>query len=248
MRAGVPVCRSMSDQTRIVLSCLAGAFVIALAGAGRAAIAQPPQLSVQDRIAALNSLLADSQAALRRYEWIETTIVTLHGEVRSRKQERCYYGRDGALKKDDVNLSGLLKTQPREDGRADARLTDLTEAVENALSLVKSYIPLNPTDMQAARHAGRVSVIAWQLGKRARVNVLDYHKVGDEVGIEIDLAKNRIVRVTVASYLDNITDVVTLNATMSQLSDGTAYPSAIMLEERTRALNVAVQDTGYRVP
>jgi hypothetical protein len=32
------------------------------------------------------------------------------------------------------------------------------------------------------------------------------------------------------------------------LSDGTAYPSAIMLEERTRSLNVAVQDTGYRVP
>jgi hypothetical protein len=78
--------------------------------------------------------------------------------------------------------------------------------------------------------------------------VLDYYKVGDQVGIEIDLAKNRIVRVTVASYLDNITDVVTLNATMSQLSDGTAYPSAIMLEERTRSLNVAVQDTGYRVP
>jgi hypothetical protein len=236
-------CSSMSDQTRIVLSCLAGALVIVLAGVGRAAIAQPPQLSVQDRISALNSLLADSQAALRRYEWIETTIVTLHGEVRSRKQERCYFGRDGALKKDDVNL-----TQPREGGRVDARLTDLTEAVQSALSLVKSYIPLNPTDMQAARHAGRVSVIALQLGKRARVNVLDYYKVGDQVGIEIDLAKNRIVRVTVASYLDNITDVVTLNATMSQLSDGTAYPSAIMLEERTRSLNVAVQDTGYRVP
>jgi hypothetical protein len=238
----------MSDVTRIVLSCLAGAFVIALAGAGRAAIAQPPQLSVQDRIAALTSLLADSQAALRHYEWIETTIVTLHGEVRSRKQERCYYGRDGALKKDDVDLSGPLTTEPRGGGRMDARPADLTQAVQNALSLVKSYIPLNPTDMQAARHAGRVSVIALQLGKRARVNVLDYYKVGDEVGVEIDLAKNLIVRVTVASYLDNITDVVTLNATMSQLSDGTAYPSAIMLEERTRSLNVAVQDTSYRVP
>ena len=238
----------MSDRTRIVLSCLAGVLVIALAGAGRAAIAQPPQLSVQDRVAALNSLLADSQAALRRYEWIETTIVTLHGEVRSRRQERCYYGRDGALKKDDVSSSASQGPSHAKAGESDARLTDLTEAVQNALSLAKSYIPLNPTDMQAARHAGRVSVIALQLGKRARVNVLDYYKVGDEVGIEIDLAKNRIVRVTVASYLDNITDVVTLNATMSQLSDGTAYPSAIVLEERTRSLNVAVQDTGYRVP
>ena len=237
----------MSDHTGIrVLSSVAGALIIALAGVGRVAIAQPLQISVQDRVAALNTLLAESQAALRHYEWIETTIVTLHGEVKSRKQERCYYGSDGALKQEDVSLSGLLKPGPREGGRVDARLRDLTEALQNALSLAKSYLPLNPTDMQAAKHAGRVSVIASQLGKRMRVSVLDYYKVGDEVGIEIDLVKNRIVRVTVASYLDNITDVVTLNATMSQLSDGTTYPSAVLLEERTRSLNVAMQDTGYR--
>ena len=237
----------MSDQTAIrVLSCVVGALVIALAGAGRVAIAQSLQLSLQDRVASLNTLLADSQAALRHYEWIETTIVTLHGEVKSRKQERCYYGSDGSLKQDDVYLSGLLKAGPREDGRADAPPRDLTEALHHALSLAKSYLPLNPTEMQAARYAGRVSIIALQLGKRIRVKVLDYYKVGDEVGIEIDLVKNRIVHVTVASYLDNITDVVTLNATMSQLGDGTTYPSTVVLEERTRSLSVAVQDTGYR--
>jgi hypothetical protein len=239
----------MSDQTRIPLRpCAAGALVIVLAGAGHVAIAQSPRLFAQDFVAALSSLLADSRSALRHYEWIETTIVTLHGEVRLRKQERCYFGRDGALKKDDVYLSGLSKAEPRESGQVDARLTDVTQAVRNALSLVKSYIPLNPTTIQAARHAGRVSVVGLQLGKRARVSVLDYYKVGDQVGIEIDVAKNRVVRVTVTSYLDNITDVVTLDATMSQLSDGTAYPSAIMLEERTKSLSVAVQDTGYRKP
>jgi hypothetical protein len=219
-----------------------------LAGLGHVAIAQAPLLSVQDRVAALNSLVADSQAALRHYEWIETTIVTLHGEVRSRKQERCYYGPDGTLKKADVYSSGFPRAAPREAGRTDREPKDLTEAMQNAPGLVKSYIPLDPTDMQAARHAGRISVVVLQSGKRVRVDVLDYHKVGDEVGIEIDLAQNRILRVTVVTYLDNITDVVTLNATMGQLSDGTAYPAAIMLEEPTKSLNVAVRDTGYRVP
>jgi hypothetical protein len=239
----------MSDRTRIrVLSCLARALVVVLAGVGRVAIAQAPQLSVQDRVATLNSLLTDSQAALRHYEWIETTVVSLHGEVRSRKQERCYYGPDGTLKKADVYSSGFPGSESREAGRIERKPKDLTEAMQNAPSLVKSYIPLNPTDMQAARHAGRVSVVVLQSGKRVRVNVLDYHKVGDEVGIELDLAKNRILRVTVVTYLDNITDVVTLNATMGQMSDGTAYPAAIMLEEPTRSLNVAVQDTGYRIP
>jgi hypothetical protein len=239
--------RSMLHQTRIwVRSCVAYALVISLAAAGRLVIAQASQLPAQDRIAALSSLLADSQAALRHYEWIETTIVTLHGEVRSRKQERCYYGPDGALKKDDVYSSGLPKSEPRETRRLAA--TPVDEAVQNAPSLVRSYLPLSPTNIQAAGRAGRVSVVLLQSGKLARVNVLDYHKVGDEIEIEIDLAKNRILRVTVATYLDNITDVVTLNATMGQLSDGTAYPATIMLEERTRALYVAVRDTGYRIP
>jgi hypothetical protein len=44
--------------------------------------------------------------------------------------------------------------------------------------------------MQAARHAGRVSVVALQLGKRARVSVLDYYKVADQVGIEIDVQES----------------------------------------------------------
>lgn len=239
----------MSDHTRTrLLACLARALIVALAGAGRIAIAQAPQLSVQDRVAALNSLVADSQAALKHYEWIETTIVTLHGEVRSRKQERCHYGPDGMLRKADVYSSSFPRAAPREAGRPDRKPKDLTDAMQSAPILVKSYIPLDPSDMQAARRAGRISVVVLQSGKRVRVDVLDYHKVGDQVGIEIDLAKNRILRVTVATYLDNITDVVTLNATMGQLSDGTAYPAAIMLEEPTRSLNMAVQDTGYRIP
>ena len=72
--------------------------------------------------------------------------------------------------------------------------------------------------------------------------------MGDEVEIEIDLVKSQILRITVTTYLDSITDVVSLeDATMGQFSGGTAYPAAIMLEERTRSLNVAVRDAGYRM-
>ncbi len=239
----------MLDDTRIRIRLgLAGALVIAFAAAGRVAIAQSPQLRVQDRIAALDSLLTDSQAALRHYEWIETTIITLHGQVQSRRQERCHYGPDGILKKDAVYSSELPGAEPREAARAIRKPTALAEATQNVLSLARSYLPLNPTDMQAARRAARVRVVVLQPGKRARVTVTDYYKVGDEVEIEVDLAENRILRVNVATYLDSIMDVVSVNATMGQLVGGAAYPATIMLEERTRALNVAVQDTSYRIP
>jgi hypothetical protein len=57
----------MSDYKRTrLLPCVARTLVVALAGAGRIAGAQAPQLSIQDRVAALNSLVADSQAAMER--------------------------------------------------------------------------------------------------------------------------------------------------------------------------------------
>ena len=50
-------------------------------------------------MASLKASLAANQAALKKYEWIETTVVSLKGEEKSRKQNRCYYGADGGVTK-----------------------------------------------------------------------------------------------------------------------------------------------------
>ena len=51
----------------------------------------------QDRVAALKQNLQQGQALIRKYEWIETTIISLKGEEKARKQNRCYYGADGKV-------------------------------------------------------------------------------------------------------------------------------------------------------
>jgi hypothetical protein len=71
----------------------------------RIVVAQAPQPSVQERVGALKATLAASQANLKQYEWIETTVVSLKGEEKLRKQQRCYYGADGALQKVVVDAS-----------------------------------------------------------------------------------------------------------------------------------------------
>ena len=60
------------------------------------AVAQP---SVAERVVALKASLAASQIVLKQYEWIETTAVSLKGQEKSRKQDRCYYGADGGVTK-----------------------------------------------------------------------------------------------------------------------------------------------------
>src|SRR5882672_2655756 len=53
-------------------------------------IAQTP--SPQDRAAAIKQSLAQNQAALRQYTWIETTEISLKGEVKKQEQKQCSYG------------------------------------------------------------------------------------------------------------------------------------------------------------
>lgn len=218
-----------------------------LALAGQLATAQTPPLSVPERVVSLKTNLAVSQANLRRYEWIETTVVSLNGEEKSRKQQRCYYGADGVLQKVVVDASPPPAKKPGLRGRIIANKTaELTTYMQSAVSLVKSYVPPDPARIQAAKDAGRVSIDVLVPGQSARINFLDYQKPGDNLGVGIDIASNRISGLTVASYLDSPSDGVTMTADMAQLNDGTSYASDITLNAAAKNLTVTVQNSGYR--
>ena len=211
------------------------------------AAAQAPQPSVQERVAVLKGTFAASQANLRQYEWIETTVVSLNGEEKSRKQQRCYYGADGVLQKVLVDASPPPPTKPGLRGRIIANKTaELTDYMKSAVSLVKSYLPPDPAKIQASQNAGKVSIQVLDPGKRAQVNFHDYQKPGDNLAVVINLANNVVAGIGVSSYLDSPTDVVTLDAKMGQLNDGTIYTSDTTLNAAAKNLTVTVQNTGYR--
>jgi hypothetical protein len=221
-------------------------LAIALASIG-IAVAQAPQPSLQERVAALKTTFAASQANLRQYEWIETTVVSVNGEEKSRKQQRCYYGADGVLQKVVIDASPPPATKPGVRGRIIAnKKAELTQYMQSAVSLVKSYLPPDPARIQAAKDAGKVTIQVLDPGKRAQVNFHDYQKPGDNLAVVINLANNVVAGVGVSSYLDNATDVVTMDAKMGQLNDGTIYTSDITLNASGKNLTVTVQNTGYR--
>ena len=231
---------------RIAIRLLAALFV---AGGGMAgmAVAQAPQPSLQERVAALKSSFAASQVALRQYEWIETTVVSLNGEEKSNKQQRCYYGADGALQKVLIDASPPPATKPGLRGRIIAnKKAELTDYMQRAVGLVKSYVPPDPSKLQAVKDAGKVSIQMLDPGKRAQLNFHDYQLPGDNLAIAIDITNNIVSGVGVSTYLDSATDVVTLSADMGQLNDGTIYTSSVTLNAAAKNLIVTVKNSGYR--
>jgi hypothetical protein len=222
-------------------------FAALLIASSTLVISQAQQPSIPERVAALKAALGASQTNLRQYEWIETTVVTLKGDEKSRKQQRCYYGADGALQKVEISASPPPEQKPGLRGRVIAsKRAELSDYMQSAVSLVKLYLPPDPARIQAVKDAGKVSIEVLQPGQRIRLNFPNYLKPGDNLGVEFDLVNNRPVAITVSTYLADPTDAVLLNAQVGSLNDGSIYASDTTLSASAKQLQVAVQNSGYR--
>jgi hypothetical protein len=127
--------------------------------------AQSPEL--QQRVAALKQSAAQDQQKIRQYEWIETTVISLKGEEKSRQEKRCYYGVD-ALQKVTASASPPPQKKRGLRGRvAENKKEELTDYMKQAVALVKTYVPPDPGKIQAVKEAGKISLDMPGAGKGA---------------------------------------------------------------------------------
>jgi hypothetical protein len=208
--------------------------------------AQAPA-AVEQRVAALKQSIAESQARLRRYEWVETTIISLKGEEKDRKQQRCYYGADGKLQK--VLLSDEKAAAPG-GGRLKRKIVanktaDMKEYMEAASDLIHRYVPPNPADIDSAKKREKVALRPGQ-GGRVRLEFTDYLQPGDLMTVDVDGTANALVGVGVNTYLDKPEDAVTLTVGFGALPDGASYNPQITLDAKAKNITVVIQNSGHR--
>lgn len=210
------------------------------------------QTSPDQRVAALKQSIQQSQARLHEYEWIETTTISLKGEEKGRKVMRCYYGADGKLEK--LPVDGGSAPPPQQSGGRGGRLkqkivenkkNEMQDYMERAAALVHQYVPPNPERIQAAKDAGKLTVRPAADG-RVRIEFADYLLSGDRLGVDLDAAANRLLGLSVNTYLDKPEDAVTLNVGMGSLADGTSYSEQTTLDATAKNLRVVIQNAGYR--
>lgn len=204
------------------------------------------QPSAAERAAALKASIASSQAILRQYEWIETTAVSLKGEEKSREMKRCYHGADGGVQKVPLTSAPPPAKKRGIRGRiAENKKEELTDYMQEAVALVKQYVPPEQGRIQAAKDAGKISITPLP-GQKARLTFTDYVKQGDSLAVELDLANNRPLAAKVSSYLDSEKEPVTLDIRFSLLDSNAAYPSATTLNAPGKDLKVVIENSGYR--
>ncbi len=204
------------------------------------------QPTPQERVVALKASLAASQAILKQYEWVETTVVSLKGEEKSRQMNKCYHGADGNVQKIPLTTPPPAEKKRGIRGKiAESKKEEMTDYMKSAVALVKQYVPPEPVLIQKAKDAGKVSVSP-QPGQRATLTFLDYLKPGDSFALVLDLGNNRPVEAKVSTYLDSKEDAVTLDVKFSALDNNATFASRTTLNAPAKNLSVSVENSGYR--
>jgi hypothetical protein len=239
----IAACQEPSHPHKFLVRTIVMAFLVSLSGA-TAVAAQ--QAGVSERVEGLKANMAASNAALRHYQWIETTVINLHGEEKASFQKQCYYGADGVLQKVDIGPEQDAKQPGGVRGRVMARKkAEMTDYMQSAVALIKTYVPPEPAKIQAVKDAGNVSIQPEANGL-VRLSFKNYEKPGDLLAMELDVSNEQPKGIHVASYLDTPNDAVTLDVVMSQLDDGTSYAASTTLNASAKNLVVKVSNSGYQ--
>jgi len=238
---------------RIQLVAIGGiAALISLASV--LAAQQAPAGDKPDPVAALKQSIAEGTKKLAQYEWVETTAISMKGEEKSRKQNRCYYGSDGKVQK--VAIAGdQPKAEPNDDkpkkGRGglknkvvENKKEDIQEYMKQAAALIHSYVPPQPQQIQAVKDGGRLAMNPQGAGK-ARIEMKQYLKPGDSLTIDLDTASNRLLGLGVNSYIDKPDEPVTLAVQMATLPDGALYAAKTTLDAKAKNITVVITNSGH---
>ena len=122
---------------------------------------------------------------------------------------------------------------------------EMKDPMERAATLIHSYVPPKPAQIQAAKDAGRVNVNP-QAGGKVNLAISDYLQVGDSLTLKVDSATSSLTGLAVNTYLDKKEDAVTLAVQMNALPDDAIYAAETTLDAKAKHITVVIQNSGYR--
>ena len=205
-------------------------------------LAQDPQQLLQQRLAEIKESLAESQARLRGYQWVETTEISVKGEVKRLDQKECRYGPGGEVQK--TPLSAPSGKAP--SGRKAKKIDEIKDYLERSASLLNRYFPLDGARMQDVFQSGNVAIDKSSSSSLASLIFRDYLKSGDKVELTFNTAARKLTNYAVTTYLDNMDDQVSIDARFGSLPDGISHVEETMLRLAGKQLQIKTTNFDYK--
>ena len=230
-------------KTPFIVAVILAAMVPAIAQVGAGSGEE-----LQQKIAILRESVAENQQKLHRYQWTETTQLTLNGDAKPPTQQMCQYGPDGKVQKSAVGPP----PEPPSGGRVKQRvIAKKKEEIKDYMGQVKSllgmYVPPDPQKIGQAFQSGNASLNPIPAAQQTAIVFRNYAQPGDQLTFFVDTATKKISAINVNTYMDDPKDKVTLKVEMASLPDGTNYVQQTILDSTAKKLQATTSSTNYHL-
>jgi hypothetical protein len=200
---------------------------------------------LQQKLAAVKQSAAENQQRLHKYQWIETTQLTLNGDQKPPSQSMCMYGPDGTVQKTQISAPPPPPSGGRMKQRIIANKTaEMKDYMGQVKTLLALYVPPNGQHMQEAFGAGNASLIPG--GGSTQLVFKNYAQQGDQMTLTFNMATKKITSLNVNTWMDNPKDTVTLAVQFASLPDGTNYSQQSVLNATAKKLVVTTTSSNYQ--
>ncbi|HEY6413497.1 MAG TPA: hypothetical protein VIX42_07410 [Edaphobacter sp.] len=212
--------------------------------------AAPAGGELQQRLAEIKQSTAANQQKLHKYQWTETTQVTLKGQLKPPKQSLARYGPDGKVQKTPIDAP--QPQQQQQSGRGgrlkqkviEKKKEEFQEYGAQIKTLIGLYLPPDPQKMQQAFQSGKASLNKGE--GTADIVFKDYALPGDQMTLSFSTEAKKISTINVKTYMDDPKDAVTLAVQFATLPDGTNYVQGTTLDATAKQLQVTTTNSNYQ--
>jgi hypothetical protein len=205
------------------------------------------QTDMKENIAIIKKNLSESKAAMKKYEWIETTTTFMKGEQKGVTQKQCYYAVDGKLTKVETGGSTEAKKPGGLRGKiVENKKEEMSDYVKKAIAKIQTYLPPDSQKIQKIYADGNVSIQVIEPNKKFKLTFPDYNETGDLLSITLNMSTQKIMAVDVSTSVETPNEKVEFNITYSDLPDGTQYQNTITLDSQTKNLKIAIANSGFK--
>jgi len=209
--------------------------------------AQNPEL--QQRVAELKESMAKNKQSLAQYTWAEQVTISLKGEQKKQQHFQVRLGPDGKPQKTSLDPPEAAP-QPQ-GGRLKQRVVakkkeEYKEYADQMKELAQQYVPPDKDKLQQAYEQGNITLgPSGGAPNELQLVIRNYLKPQDSMTLVFDKAQKELLRLQVASYMDDPKDAMNLTVQFSRLPDGTNHVSNLVIDGVSKQLNVAIQNSNY---
>jgi len=235
----------MKSTSRRILSTTLPTL-LALMAFVRPANAQNPE--VQQQVADIKESMAKNKRAMASYTWTETVTISLKGEEKKQEHFQVRLGPD--LKPQKTSLDppaaapqgGRLKRHVVEK-----KTEEYKDYADQMKALAQQYVPPDKERLQQAYAQGNVALgPAGGAPNEVQLVIHNYLKPQDSMTLVFDKTQKELLRIQIASYMDDPKDAMKLTVQFSRLPDGTNHVSSLMIDGVSKQLSIAIQNAKYQ--